>query len=1148
MGESSRAATTVETLGGRYVLSGPPTSGAQASVVKAFDTKTTNIVAIKRLKAGANDERAREGLRREIEFLEALKHPHIVDLLAVERDDAGAWYLVLEWLPTTLEDVIEREGPMQWAQFWDRIGHPILEAITFAQKKDVAHRDIKPKNILVTEAGSPKLADYGIAKLIRRIDDWTPTSGHTFRFDHTPGYTPAEPDSPEYSMSRDCFAFAAVAVACLTGRYLDCDEDRSAGLQEAVLPGNIRALLERCLAKDAASRPRFASILLSQIENANAQNDRSSEGGQVRHLILSPRIVRYLERKLEIDGAREVEKFVLAELEEASAIEVNDDVSADRLGDHVDVLGVTWRFKATQSGRHGESLTLLTAMELGASLASELRDKGYRKKLVFTFDPPKDPERDGAQLKLLLVEAMEFQRDQAAERQARLQQRIFRVWRSYLRDRADLEAKRANAISYVARHVAGDKVVFITELAQNDDLVGQDRLVQLPKGRVTGRVSNVAFNQVTLVVNYGDPNRLPRRGDLAINTIAAQRALDHQSAALDAVLYDRTASPTLKAILLDPSSADPVVPVEGVEPTDKDFDDEKRSILASALGMQDILAIEGPPGTGKTKLITEIVVQWLQRHPDHRILLSSQTHIALDNVLERVAELDPSLDMIRIGRSDEPRISDFSKTLLLEHRVESWITEVKHASEADMRRWADANGVDRNAVAVGMKVERLKQVLKKAAEISAYIKEQEAERDDMEQSVDSGADGLDLGELEEETTQLDSEIGACRQALKALAITEADLRTELSCMGPYAAALATSSDAVELGEWADHVLSDEPTIQACRNRLELLEDWQLRVGRSPDFNAAMLASARIIAGTCVGIAGVKGMDDVVYDLCIIDEASKATATEMLIPMTRSKRWIVVGDPRQLPPFFETFEEQIKRDFPEEETRATILDRLLEDKTGLPQQCRVAIKNQYRMIKPIGDLVSDCFYNGKLNSPVPTHGLKLSAAVKKAVTWHSTQNLPGRFEKPEGSTYSNPTEVREIDSILKRLQFVAKAQKQQITVAVIAGYTAQVEALNDLVSRGVNDWPDLRVSCNSVDAFQGRQADICIYSVVRSNTQADLGFLREKPRLNVALSRGKSALIIVGDFVFCKGVKGKNPFKDVALYIEQRVDDCALEIL
>jgi len=106
----------------------------------------------------------------------------------------------------------------------------------------------------------------------------------------------------------------------------------------------------------------------------------------------------------------------------------------------------------------------------------------------------------------------------------------------------------------------------------------------------------------------------------------------------------------------------------------------------------------------------------------------------------------------------------------------------------------------------------------------------------------------------------------------------------------------------------------------------------------------------------------------------------------------------------------------------------------------------------------------------------------------------------------------------------------------------------VAALRDMISRGIAEWGDLDLECNTVDAFQGRQADVCIYSVVRSNSRRDLGFLREQPRLNVALSRGKSALVIVGDFLFCRGVMGKNPFRSVAKYIDENEKDCLVDIL
>ena len=365
-------------------------------------------------------------------------------------------------------------------------------------------------------------------------------------------------------------------------------------------------------------------------------------------------------------------------------------------------------------------------------------------------------------------------------------------------------------------------------------------------------------------------------------------------------------------------------------------------------------------------------------------------------------------------------------------------------------------------------------------------------------------------------------------------------------MDGYAAELSRSNDTNDLADWAIHFLKSEPLVEACRDRLALLEDWQLRVGRSSDFNAALLSSARVIAGTCVGVAGVKGMEEVAYDLCIVDEASKATPTEILIPMARSRRWIIVGDPKQLPPFFEELGDDLLSDFDDKEVKATILDRFVDERDGLPADCRAELRKQYRMIEPIGDLISECFYDKRLDSPVRSHGLKLGVAFPKPVTWYSTHLLADRSEQTEGQTFQNAVEVKWIRGLLQRLEFVAKAQRQHISVAVIAGYTAQVKLLREMESQGIAEWPNLKVACNTVDAFQGRQADVCIYSVVRSNRRNSLGFLREPPRLNVALSRGKSALVIVGDQMFCRAAGQPNPFKKVIDFIDRHSESCALE--
>lgn len=87
-------------------------------------------------------------------MLHELRHPNIVEMIAVDRDQGGFWDLMLEWVSENLESIIGR-GVLTWDDFWERSGRPLLDAVVYVQKRRIAHRDIKPKNILITEVGVP---------------------------------------------------------------------------------------------------------------------------------------------------------------------------------------------------------------------------------------------------------------------------------------------------------------------------------------------------------------------------------------------------------------------------------------------------------------------------------------------------------------------------------------------------------------------------------------------------------------------------------------------------------------------------------------------------------------------------------------------------------------------------------------------------------------------------------------------------------------------------------------------------------------------------------------------------------------------------------------------------------------------------------
>ena len=111
--------------------------------------------------------------------------------------------------------------------------------------------------------------------------------------------------------------------------------------------------------------------------------------------------------------------------------------------------------------------------------------------------------------------------------------------------------------------------------------------------------------------------------------------------------------------------------IEKIEFAQSGLDDAKRRSVEMALGSEDILLVEGPPGTGKTTFISELIVQTLKSNPRARILLTSQTHVALDNAVERLRTLASSFRIVRLGDNENVRIATSVKDLLIENETRS---------------------------------------------------------------------------------------------------------------------------------------------------------------------------------------------------------------------------------------------------------------------------------------------------------------------------------------------------------------------------------------------------------------------------------------------------------------------------------------------
>ena len=334
----------------------------------------------------------------------------------------------------------------------------------------------------------------------------------------------------------------------------------------------------------------------------------------------------------------------------------------------------------------------------------------------------------------------------------------------------------------------------------------------------------------------------------------------------------------------------------------------------------------------------------------------------------------------------------------------------------------------------------------------------------------------------------------------------------------------------------------------------LLEDWRQRVGKDLEgFSSAYLSQCRVVGATCIGVAAKGDVGEMDFDWVIVDEAGRATHPELLVPLVRGRRIVLVGDHRQLPPTIDSALENAMAGV-EGLDRRDLETSLFQELMGsqIPDCLKLALDVQYRMHPAIGGLIANAFYGGtdRLKPGVDAgdrvHGLTW---VTRPVLWYSTKRLKNHDEVEAGLSRCNEAEMDVILHLLDKMEAsYASGGDELKTVGIVTGYLAQKAALRQRVDARRKQWPHLpEIEVDTVDAYQGRERDIIIYSVVRSNPEGKIGFLRDDRRLNVALSRARDLLIIVGnEDVELANVRGSNPFYSVIQYIRSHPADCRME--
>lgn len=323
-------------------------------------------------------------------------------------------------------------------------------------------------------------------------------------------------------------------------------------------------------------------------------------------------------------------------------------------------------------------------------------------------------------------------------------------------------------------------------------------------------------------------------------------------------------------------------------------------------------------------------------------------------------------------------------------------------------------------------------------------------------------------------------------------------------------------------------------------------------------NAELFGEARVIACTLVGSAHhlLEGMK---FGTLFIDEAAQALEAACWIPMRRASRVILAGDHCQLPPTVKSIAA----------LRAglgkTLMERIAENKPEVV----TLLKIQYRMNDEIMRFSSDWFYGGKVES-APQIKYRSVLDYDHPITWIDTSNEENQItiegeDAPEdsASTSSSVSAANQNSDLNFKEQFVgesfgrinkAEAEltlltlaeyftkigkqrilEERIDVGIISPYRAQVQYLKKLIKKYEFFKPYRRlISVNTVDGFQGQERDVILISLVRSNDEGQIGFLKDLRRMNVAMTRARMKLIILGN----KDTMTKHPFyKKLWKYVE-----------
>lgn len=1102
------------------------TGNAYLFDVQGPDAKIYFAKVPKNLEASGSAARQFSSVARHLKKINSEFINKVID--SGDESSSGLYFMILEKIENakTLEQFVnaENEATPSYLKYILQVWYNCTEALDLAASKNIFHKDLHPRNVLINKERKPIIIDFGISLLEHTISKRPIENEFSSKF-AAPEYIKKE--EAKLQSRTDFYSLSLSILYSLLGHQLFYeDENNESRLSKVVelYKHNIsqqgiaafQEVFRKSFDGDPNKRYYRYSELRDAINNLFEVINHTPEKPFALHIESDISIDEFV-REINTDGVsiavneqrHNLHKNVVAKF--ASANFLANICFFSNKGNCLEIRGL----KKIDSLEENESKTHNWVLANGYKLSG----------VNFVSKQPSDTDITNYYDVFNLLEKLFIdKRDTTRSALQKTPREVLKTYMTLLNEEISYRRNNAFKVKYSefetnSSNEASFKIVLDEKTNIEEvnnflkrsqaafkkgtelDLNASEDAEGIKSKQSVGFSTRFDSKTNKLFIRDFPANKkdeVPLKGFLIEDTFQPEIQYKRQINAIKNYENDDITNSELRKYLFQPENLKTLAEESGeliadfeIISTEKDgtpvkFLDAQKFAILKSLYRPPITLIQGPPGTGKTTVITEIIRQILAKDKQAKILITSQTNLAVDNVLSKIVDAK-GISFIRLGRNIDDAVID------------------KHSFGNKLNLWARKTKGDceRNFAA-------------------------------QKQKASAG---------QKNTSPFLNQILQEINKKQTWDVTKKYLKQFLN--GPFAKGFENLYGFIDNKiqfeqELAKH-LGEE---QVYLNKLELLKRKWIsilsNIENKDELKSKFISSISIVGATANHIAAGMYRDfKFEFDYVIMDEAAKATPAETLVPINMAHNLILVGDHQQLPPLV-TATEAVKKQVElklNTEDELVDFDKIYYDQPSLfeimydssPEEYKEMLDMQFRMPKQVGEVISALVYNNRLKSNEKSgrpHNIKLKATTSMFMC--DINKYPDRFQKQDTISRSlyNPASAKVTTQILAKLDSLPELFKETKSekgyeIGVITGYGKQAEYLSAEIENAYfkNISLNKNLTVATVDSFQGSEKDIIIYDIVRSAKEKDnsgLGFLEMPNRINVALTRVRRLLIVVGD--------------------------------